>query len=407
MRIALYCGDFYPSVSGYSFAFQDLAIGLASHPTGVEIDVFTPVPLGERNELTLPFVRVIRLDLPERFTGIKFIPALWNLFAKPWLSARAIAAAHSKQPYDLLLAETIEDPLTLRFLPADLRACTAIRVHATTETEVALWGPGLVLAVRRRLIRHVLRRHIRFITATSRHYLSFVRKWYFDEDQLLIASKRFAVVENSAPALNAVPRLGFAEPNRVRFMTLGRMDWVGTNQKGFDDILLALLHLKPSVRQRVHLTVIGKGSERARLLRLAAAIQEATIEFIESMPNHEVREHLQRVDCTILASRYEGMSVFALEALSSASPVIFSDAGGIADLVDGNGFRYPAGDGQALARCLEQFVALADIDLHRMSERSLQIAARYTPAAAAERLIEFSRLITAEASVASRKQQGG
>jgi glycosyltransferase involved in cell wall biosynthesis len=393
LRVAVFCWDFYPAVSGYSLAFQDLV-----HPEGIEVDVVTPVPLGSATERVAAGLRVIRLDLPDRLSGVKYLPALWNLLAKPWLAARTIAAEHRRSSYDLVVFETIEDPLTLRFLPPDLRSRTLVRIHATMETEVVMWSDGLVYALRRRLIGHVLRHHVRFITATSRHYLDFVRKWYLREDELLIAGKRFCVIENSAPSLGAAPRQSFASPDRVHFLTLGRMDWQGANQKGFDDILLALLHLSSDQRRRVQLTVVGKGSERERLIRIAAGIDGARIEFAETLPNDEVRALLRAVDGVILASRYEGMSMFALEALGCACPVIYSDAGGIADLVDGNGYLFPAGDALALARSIAQFLALDDKTLHRMSARSLAIAADYTPKAAATRLLEFSRIVAVQTS---------
>jgi len=369
--------------------------GLASHPAGVEVDVFTPVPLTGEQEFLQPGVRVIRLDLRDRFTRVRFLPALWNLLAKPWITARAMADEHGRRDYRFVLFETIEEPLILRLLPDQLRARAVVRVHACMETEVVLWGKGLVMGLRRCLIGHVLRRHIRFIAATSHHYIGFVRKWYLREDELLIASKRFCVVENSAPTIDGLQRRGFAQKDRVQFLTLGRMDWQGANQKGFDDILLALAHLRPELRRRIGLTIIGKGGERGRLMRIAAGIGGFQAEFIESLPNEGVRDYLRRVDCVVLASRYEGMSMFALEALASGCPVIFSDAGGIAELVDLNGYRFPAGDARALSQRIEQFSGLTDEQLCGMSERSLQMAAGFTPVAAAERLLEFVRLIDA------------
>lgn len=391
----MYCPDFYPRVSGYSLAFQELARGLATHPAGVELDVFTPIQLTAGQEFVQPGVRVIRLNLRNRFARVRFLPALWNLFAKPWLAARAMAHEHSCRDYRFILFETIEEPLILRLLPSQLRARAVVRLHACMETEVVVWGKGLVLELRRRLIGHVLRRHIQFIAATSRYYIGFVRKWYLGEDELLIASKRFCVVENSAPAIDGLQRGGFSENGRVRFLTLGRMDWQGANQKGFDDILLAIAHLGPELRSRISLTIIGDGAERGRLMRIANCIDGVQVEFIAALPNEGVRAHLRQVDCVVLASRYEGMSVFALEALASGCPVVFSDAGGIADLVDRNGYRFPAGDARALSQCIEQFVGLTDEQLCAMSGRSLQIAAGLTPAAAAERLLEFVRLIDA------------
>jgi glycosyltransferase involved in cell wall biosynthesis len=340
---------------------------------------------------------VIRLNLRSRFTRVRILPALWNLFAKPWLAARAMANEHSQRDYRFVLFETIEEPLILRLLPSQLRARAVVRLHACMETEVVVWGKGIVLGLRRHLIGHVLRRHVQFIAATSRHYIGFVRKWYLGEDELLIASKRFCVVENSPPAIDGHQRRGFSKKGRVEFLTLGRMDWQGANQKGFDDILLAVAHLGAEVRSRIRLTIIGEGAERGRLMRIAASIGGVQVEFIQALPNEAVRAYLREVDCVVLASRYEGMSVFALEALASGCPVIFSDAGGIADLVDRNGYRFPAGDSRALSECIEKLVGLTDEQLHVMSERSLQIARGLTPAAAAERLLEFVRLIDATA----------
>lgn len=400
MRLAVYAPDFYPAIGGYSFATQDLVRGLCGE--GVEVDVFTPVPLGTTDELAVTGLRVIRLRHKEPLRHIKYVRAVWNILSKPRQTAAVIAREHQRRRYDALLSETLEEPLLLLSLPPLLRARTVARVHACAETELAMWDSSMVWRFKRRLIQRALKQHIRFITATTDSYLGFVRHHFLHDNALLIADKRFAVIPNSAPQLTASPRSAEPAASRRRFMTLGRMDWVGANQKGFDDILMALQEMTPEQRQRIHLTVIGQGGEQPRLQAVAAIIPDVEIEFVASMPNPKVREMLRAVDCVILASRYEGMSVFALEALGSGAPVIFSDAGGIAGLVRGNGRRFNAGNPRSLAAAWSDMLDASPQAWQDMSRASLAVAAELTPDRAARALLRFLNVMPSQVSCRNR-----
>ena len=150
MKLAIYCPDFYPAVSGYSFAFQDLVRGLCDE--GVEVDVFTPGALGAASELVIPGLRVIRLQHTEPLRHIKYARALWNVLSKPRQTAAIIAREHQSRRYDAVLSETMEDPLILLSLPSELRARTIVRVHGCAETEQAMWDRTLVWRFKHRLI---------------------------------------------------------------------------------------------------------------------------------------------------------------------------------------------------------------------------------------------------------------
>lgn len=387
MRLAFYCPDFFPSVSGYSFAFQDLVRGLCGE--GVEVDVYTPISLGQAEELHLPGLRVIRMQHQEPLRHVKYLRAAWNLIQKPRETAARITTEHTSRNYDAVVFETIEDPLVLLNLPPALRARSVVRVHGCAETEQAIWDAAPLWRFKRRLIQRAFTREVRFITATADYYLEFVRQHFLDSNALLIAEKRFAVVPNSAPALADEPRKVETAKRRRRFMTLGRMNWVGANQKGFDDIFMALNEMTPQQRSSIHLTVIGQGEELPRLRAIGTAIPDIEIEFFAGMPNAQVRQLLREVDGVILASRYEGMSVFALEAVGSGAPVIFSDAGGIAALVRGNGRRFAAGNPRSLAEAWGDLLTEPPERWRAMSQASLAVAAELTPDRAARALIRF------------------
>jgi glycosyltransferase involved in cell wall biosynthesis len=180
-------------------------------------------------------------------------------------------------------------------------------------------------------------------------------------------------------------------------MTLGRMNWVGANQKGFDDIFMALNEMTPEQRAGIHLTVIGQGDERPRLRAIGSVIPDIEIDFVAGLPNAQVRQLLREVDGVILASRYEGMSVFALEAVGSGAPVIFSDAGGIAGLVRGNGRRFVAGNPRSLAQAWGDMLAEPPEQWQAMSQASLAVAAELTPDRAARALIRFLGVLQSQA----------
>lgn len=387
MRLAVYCPDFYPSISGYSFAFQDLVRGLCT--AGVEVDVFTAVELGTVQELVVTGLQIIRVRHSEPLRHIRYLRALWNLLCKPRQVAAAISAEHARRNYDAVLFETIEDPLVVLSLPVSLRDRSVVRVHGCAETEQAMWDPSPLWRFKYWMIVRALTSHIRFITSTAEYYLDFVRRYFLKKNVLVIADKRFAVVPNSAPPLTAMPRPVVTTNVRKRFMTLGRMNWVGANQKGFDDILMALHEMTPAQRASIHLTVIGQGEEQPRLRALGIAIPDVEIEFITGLPNAQVRQLLCEVDAVILASRYEGMSVFALEAVGSGAPVIFSDAGGISGLVCNNGRRFTAGDPHSLATAWGDMLSSTPEQWQDMSRASLKIAAELTPERAASKLIRF------------------
>lgn len=395
MRLAFYCPDFFPSVSGYSFAFQDLVRGLCGE--GVEVDVFTPIALGKTDELALLGLRVVRLLHKEPLHHVKYVRALWNLTQKPRQTAARIAAEHAHRNYDAVIFETIEDPIVVLSLPQALRARSVVRVHGCAETEQAIWDASPLWRFKRRLIQRALTREVRFITATADYYLDFVRRYFLRDNALLIADKRFAVIPNSAPPLATAPRpVETAKPRR-RFMTLGRMNWVGANQKGFDDIFMALNEMTPEQRAGIQLTMIGQGDELPRLRAIGSAIPDIEIEFIAGMPNAQVRQLLCEVDGVILASRYEGMSVFALEAVGSGAPVIFSDAGGIAGLVRGNGRRFAAGNPRSLAQAWGDMLTESPQQWQAMSQASLAVAGELTPDRAARALIRFLGVVRSQA----------
>ncbi|MCW2541857.1 MAG: putative glycosyltransferase [Frankiales bacterium] len=115
-------------------------------------------------------------------------------------------------------------------------------------------------------------------------------------------------------------------------------------QKGQDRSVEALARLgDPSVRLRL----VGEGPDRDALLAQAAELGVAEqVEFVGSV---DPRPHLRAADVVLLPSRWEGMSLVLLEAMSCGTAIIAADCGG-SDALAGVGVLVPHEDDESAIR---------------------------------------------------------
>jgi glycosyltransferase involved in cell wall biosynthesis len=104
---------------------------------------------------------------------------------------------------------------------------------------------------------------------------------------------------------------------------------------------------------KLHLAIVGDGSEQARLKRMARDLNVADRVHFTGMRSDAV-EWLQTFDVSVLSSVKEGLSNTVLESMAAGKPVIATTVGGNPEvIVDGEtGFLVPARDPAALAAAL-------------------------------------------------------
>jgi glycosyltransferase involved in cell wall biosynthesis len=130
--------------------------------------------------------------------------------------------------------------------------------------------------------------------------------------------------------------------------------WVGRliPIKGADVFLRAVKHLTDLP---LTVSVIGEGSERARLEELARAEGLSDrVRFHGSVPN--AARYISAFDVFVLSSRSEGTPVTLLEAIAARVPVVVTSVGGVPEVVGpAEAMLVPAENPAALAEAI-QFV---------------------------------------------------
>lgn len=114
------------------------------------------------------------------------------------------------------------------------------------------------------------------------------------------------------------------------------------------------------MRDDVHLVLIGEADEE--ITRRLAAMAPGSCTQLAFLDRYELLRLYPAIDIVALPSFYDGLPNVALEASALGIPLLASDAGGLADLVDDgrNGMRFPAGDLAACRSAIDRILRLDD-----------------------------------------------
>ena len=111
---------------------------------------------------------------------------------------------------------------------------------------------------------------------------------------------------------------------RIEFMTVGRLDaW-----RGFDLVIESFARAAKDDR-RMHLTIVGKGSDKSRLTLLAERLGlQEQITFTGNVPMKEYYRLLSGADVVVNASLKEGAVTVSFDTMAMGKPLICIDTTG-------------------------------------------------------------------------------
>lgn len=200
-----------------------------------------------------------------------------------------------------------------------------------------------------------------------------------------LRGRREEIIPNCLDADALMARLQQAGGRRLSgapaILSVGRLDPV----KRLDDGIRALTECG---MEQAEFHIVGQGADRERLEALAMQCGVAArVHFHGWQDDASTAAMMKGCDVMLLASEREGLPTVLLESLLAGVPMAISDIEGnraIADVV-GWPFRFPVGDGAALARCVADCVvsgvdpAVREAVLQQFSwqSRANEVAALY------------------------------
>lgn len=144
----------------------------------------------------------------------------------------------------------------------------------------------------------------------------------------------------------------------LRLVTTGSLLW----RKGYE-YLLQSLALLAEFGTKAHLTIVGDGPDRDRIVFTVEDLGlGAMVELAGELDPAAVRLHLQQAEVFVLASLSEGLSNAVLEAMSCGLPVVTTACGGMPEAIEHGveGYLVPVRNPQALATALGELAADRD-----------------------------------------------
>ena len=311
---------------------------------------------------------------------------------RDWLraSADAFAELHAARPFDVVHSESTSALGLLRR-----------GVHRNVPVAVKFHGNYLGLAaatigrgVRESGIGPRVREAKHLVWLTAGHVIppDFVRfracEAMVPSRQQLDGTVRSFLLDRARVHLvpNGISVEDFAAPGRDEarkslglgtgpiLLCVGRL----ARDKGFATAIEALARLESDAR----LLVLGSGPERALLEQTARRTGVSDrVDFLGSKPRAEVVHHLAASDVFVFPTeRDEAAPLVPLEAMAAGLPVVASDIGGGAELIESgkNGLLVPPASVDSLARAIDSLLA-DDALRRRMGEAARErIVERYT-----------------------------
>lgn len=251
---------------------------------------------------------------------------------------RAFKSAILQGQYDIIHAIT---PMMPRYPYKVVQVCQKIPFLLGPVNGGVPFPPGFAQVARREFAG------FNFLRAVGRRLIPGYIETYKKADQILAGStytlqllkQLFGIpdqrirlfYENGIPAsfFDAVEPIKHQE-DIVRVLFVGRL----VPYKCADLVLTAISQLTPAIRERVHLTIVGDGSERQPLSAQATTLGlSAQVYFAGWVPQSETLQYYREADIFCFPSVREFGGAVVLEAMACGLPCIVADNGGIGEYV--------------------------------------------------------------------------
>jgi len=259
--------------------------------------------------------------------------------------------------------------------------------------------------------RHVLARADRVIAATPAEQAQLEWLYKADVRKVVVIPPGVDVCHfYPIPVDEARQFIGLA-PDARMILFVGRVEPL----KGLDTLVeaVACLWVK-DLAEPVHLAIIGGDPEAApeEMTAEMARVQQLCddlcvgkmVVFLGKRGQDTLPYYYSAAEVVVMPSHYESFGMVALEAMACGTPVIASQVGGLAFLVqDGvTGYHVPNGDHAAL--CEKLNALLGDAELRRsLGQNAAEYAQKYAWGKVARKIVEVYKELQSTADISEPK----
>lgn len=170
--------------------------------------------------------------------------------------------------------------------------------------------------------------------------------------------------------LEDLPDAGaFAEQPGLRVLYVGSL----VRHKSIETLIDAV-HTVGLEGREISCAIVGGGPLEEGLRLRAGRKRLGGVRFVGPRPPTEVPRWMEAADVLVLPSTAEGWGSVVVEAMATETPVVVSEAAGVATLVVSGrtGFLFPPGDEQALAQHLVALAEMTPVELRSMGDAARQ-----------------------------------
>jgi len=183
------------------------------------------------------------------------------------------------------------------------------------------------------------------------------------KNETYYSNDKIAVIPNAVYEC-ALPTKNF-EAEELKLLYVGRFAF----NKGIDILLESVKTLnREGYKSKLEFYIVGKGPLYEKF---TAEYQFDNVEYVGFASEERLKELYETCDLFVFPTLFEGMPTVVLEAMVHGMPVIVSDTGATAELVNSqNGYLVDAGDTRAFKCAIQTYYQLSVDDKRKMSEAS-------------------------------------
>lgn len=322
------------------------------------------------------------VDIHYRFLSYPTIGKFKKFLCKAYSGLYLKTQPSSKWASDLYANSSFPSELR-NSLVAELRTedyDVIIGVHAPLAARLASIRPQLPTA---KLIGWLHNSFEAIFGESSHYYIGSIRKRHYvyqfrKLNDVVVLCKNDAILYNDYDkAFNPVVIYNpitlkpgkKASIGTKSFLTIGRFTPL---HKGID-LLIKAFHLFATNNDEWTLDIVGEGDEEANYRSLIQKYKLSDRVFIHPFTNH-IQNYYSNAQVYVLSSRWEGMPLVLVEAMSHGLPIVTSDLPVCKEILGDFGIYFRNGDIEELAKRLKEATL---IDWQAKSKMALDISGRF------------------------------